>query len=366
MSRDEAPVSHADAIDYAVHLHDVATRLHERGDTAGAMTTCRTSLVILEAECGHTHPDVANVLLSLGEIHEDLGEYDAAQQCYDRAEAITRGLPLDDDALTRLRVQALVHVGGIHRVRGRLAAADLVLRDAVHAARQHLGGHDVEVATACNALGMVCKYAARYTEGEALYRRALQVLESSGLGESLLAASVYHNLGGLEHAQGRYVTAEPYARRAVELRQRALGPDDPAVAADVAALAAIVDGQGRHDEAEALYRRAATVFEHAYGADHYELAVTAHNLGVLAAARGDVAEAQRCYERALASKRALLGDVHFDVAITLHNLAGVLEDRGRAGDARRLYTEAMDIFVATLPADHPHTAACRQRLVSMG
>lgn len=345
-----------DPVDAAVRLHDAAVARQRDGESAAAVAPCRRALALLEEASGPAHPDVANVLLTLGELHEDLADYAEAETCYARAESITRALPLGHDDLVRLRVQSLTHVGGIRRIRGSLEEAEVLLRDALEVAERHLGDEDPEVAVVCNALGMVCKFAGWFEQGEALYSRALALTDEAD------AASIFHNLGGLEHARGRYSAGEPYARRAVDLRERALAPDHPVVALDVAALAALVDGQGRHDEAEALYLRAAAVFERTYGPDHYELGVTAHNLGVLYGTTGDVARALRCYERAVAIKERVLGRGHADVAMSLHNLAGLHAREGRYQHARAAFAEALRVFESTLPQGHPHTAACRDEL----
>lgn len=150
-SATEPQITSADAVSYAAHLHDVAVRLLERGDAADAMTVCRTSLVILVAEHGETHPAVATVLLTLGNIHHARGDGVAAARCYDRAEILTRALRLDDDARALLRVSALAHAAGLPGVSERLARDAAVVRDAVDAA---LREGDVRVQVAVTLYGL--------------------------------------------------------------------------------------------------------------------------------------------------------------------------------------------------------------------
>jgi tetratricopeptide (TPR) repeat protein len=256
-----------------------------------------------------------------------------------------------DEAIQRLRVQARVAVGQIERVLGRLDAAHATLAAGVALADERLGPAHPEVATALNALGIVCKYAGRFDEGEGVYRRALAMVEATSGPASSDAASVWHNIGGLAFDAGRYDDAEAPARRAVEIREAVLGAEHPAVAADLAALAAIVDALGRSDEALALYGRALAVFEATEGAD-YDLAVLHNNLGVIAANRGEPGAAEQHYRAALVLKERLLGREHPDVAVTLQNL-GVL-----TGD-RELVEEALQIFESSLDAEHPKVRDCR-------
>ena len=63
------------AVDAAVRLHDVVGERRVGGRPADALVPCEQALAILERECGDGHPDVANVLLTLGGVHESLGGY---------------------------------------------------------------------------------------------------------------------------------------------------------------------------------------------------------------------------------------------------------------------------------------------------
>jgi tetratricopeptide (TPR) repeat protein len=347
-----------DPVDEAVRLLDEADAERAAGRLARSRAAAERALAIVEAECGGAHPDVANALLMVGGCAEDGGEYGVAEECYRRAAGIMEGFADEpDEVIQRLRVQAGVAVGQIERVLGHLDAAYTTLTAAVAMAEERLGPEDPETATALNALGIVCKYAGRFEEGEAVYQRALATVEATSGPMSNDAASVWHNLGGLAFDAGRYDVAEEPARRAVDIREAALGADHPAVAADVAALAAILDALGHSDEAMALYGRALDVFETTEGAD-YDLAVLHNNLGVMAAERGESASAEEHYRAALALKERLLSRKHPDVAMTLQNL-GVL-----TGD-RDLVEEALRIFESSLGAEHPKVRECQAALAAL-
>ena len=158
-----------------------------------------------------------------------------------------------------------------------------------------------------NDLAVVYKYAGRFDEAEALYWRALPIIETACGRGHVDVATIWHNLGGIEHARGRFATGENYVRRAVEIRQAALGSAHVAVAKDIAALAALVQAQHRSDEAERLYQRAIGIFENAFKPVHYELGVNYDILAALHAARGNHQQAQELYRRALEIETHLLG-----------------------------------------------------------
>lgn len=78
-----------------------------------------------------------------------------------------------------------------------------------------------------NALAVTYKHTGRFADAEALYLRALPILESSLGPAHPDVGGLGHNLAGLAHSRGRYTDAEPLARRSIEIREAALGPDHP-------------------------------------------------------------------------------------------------------------------------------------------
>ncbi|MFN8548695.1 MAG: sigma-70 family RNA polymerase sigma factor [Candidatus Eisenbacteria bacterium] len=172
--------------------------------------------------------------------------------------------------------------GDAARRAGNYAEAERLLHQAVSLSNEAGERDDRLDAELWNALGVLYKYQARFSEGARAYLRALPAARRRHGRKSAAVATLYHNVGGLEHSRGRFRRAEPFARRAVELREASLGPDHPDVARDIAALGGVLDGLGRHAEAEALHRRAIAVFQRTLGPKDVEIAYTEANLrGVL-------------------------------------------------------------------------------------
>jgi len=322
------------------------------------------ALRLFEAESGPVHPDVANVVLELSAIAEDLGDYATSERHARRAHAILqrfalRGDPALVEVLARLRARALNQLGAIAVARGDYREARAAHARALAIATKHLPA--IERVVAMNGLAVACKYTARWAEAARLYRGALRLVERSSRGADRDAAlaTLFHNLGGLELARGRARRAEPFARRAVTLRERAMGARHPATALDVAALAAVVDAAGRHAEAERLYRRAIAVFEATFGKAHVEVAFNLAQLAVLYQTTGRLREAERLYRRALPRLERALGKRHPTVALTLANLAALRRSQGKTADAGALHRRALRIYRATLGDRHPDVIAAQ-------
>lgn len=69
-----------DPVETASRLHDRAIALSGQGKHEQAKRSCLRSLEILQDSLGPVHPDLANVLNTLGKIIEDEGDYDQAER----------------------------------------------------------------------------------------------------------------------------------------------------------------------------------------------------------------------------------------------------------------------------------------------
>jgi tetratricopeptide (TPR) repeat protein len=344
-------------VDEAFRLHGVAMALHQNGRAREALAPCRLALSVLERECGPSHPDVACVLLALGALHEELGEYAEAEREFHRADDMLEGYARErDPALVRLRVQARGRRAGIVRLLGRYEQAELFYLQSAELADRELGHHDEVLAAVLNGLGLVYKAVGRFADAERVYRRALAMATSP-----FDQADSEHNLGDLEGARGRFDAGLAHARRAVEIRTAALGVEHVAVARDVAGLASLLMGAGRMDEAEARYRQAVAVFEEVLGADHLDVAVTWEHLGDVASG----AEAEARYRRALAGKEAALGTESPEVAATVRKLGLLLSGQGRTDEAMVLLYRAHDLLEEGLGPSHPQTLAAADDIAAL-
>src|SRR5581483_7170569 len=81
-NRDLTPMASAtnprrrlDPVDRACRLHDRAVAVREAGQPDRAARPCRRALRLLVTAVGPEHPDVANVLNTLGGICQDRGDY---------------------------------------------------------------------------------------------------------------------------------------------------------------------------------------------------------------------------------------------------------------------------------------------------
>lgn len=155
--------------------------------------------------------------------------------------------------------QELVDSGNDAYENGRVAQAELILLEALTAAR--VFGVDSRHALTLNNLAAIYHTEGKYQMAEVNYKKSLAMKEQL-LGEDHPEVAVnLHNLATMECARGRYKEAEPFYKRALEIREKTLGKDHPDVAAVLMNYARLLRHEDRGAEAESLEYRARNILQ---------------------------------------------------------------------------------------------------------
>ena len=305
-------------------------------------------------------PEVqARMLDVIGRMYHQLGEYDEARRSLRRAVQIRRRA-LGPGSLEL--AATLVHLSWVHRSLSEPEDARKLLAEALEIRRRVLQPDDPGIAELLHELGRV---AGSSTEGEALYREALDMLQKTGADPDRQVALLM-GLATFARRHGRFPDAVSSDREAVRRAQELLGPDHVRTGAAMIHLADQVrDIERDLAAAEHLYRRGLTVLSRHYGEQHLELL---HGIGALAwllAQRGNHEEAEQLYRRALAIRTAAAGPDHPQVGAYMNALAGGLELQGRLDEAEALSRQALELWVRVLGPGNRSVAAGLPRLASI-
>lgn len=348
-----------DPVDRACALHRQAQDHLHAGDPRRARELLTRARTIFAGLGPSSRGDLANVRVERATAARMLGDLAAARTDLVKALELLRGFRGRD--IDRLRARAGGDLTVVLIDRGDFKAALKVARRAAKVADKLPAADRAPV---FNALGMACKYTARFAEGLAAYRRAGIAARWAYPAGSLFHATLEHNLGGIHHAAGDAQRAEPHARRSVELRKRHLGPDHPDALADEAALAAVLDLREQWDEADRIHRRVLAGFTAALGRRHPEVAHATGNYAAHLQLCGRLAEAARAHTRAIHLKVRALGDFHPATSLERCNLAALELARGRPDRAAALLIRALAGYRRNLGPTHPDTRECVARLAA--
>jgi tetratricopeptide (TPR) repeat protein len=183
------------------------------------------------------------------------------------------------------------------RKEGRYAEAEKVHLLAI-AEAERFGPQDRRLALGLNELAVLYHTTGRrLSEAEALYRRALAILEK--LPERVEIVTLLNNLARLCLDLGKYDEVELLSKRALEVSQ-AFAPKHLEVANGLNNWADVHAIQGRYAQAEHLYRQALTILEDAFAPEHREVAYTLSHLAKLYSRQARYAEAESLHRRAIA------------------------------------------------------------------
>lgn len=338
--------------------HRRALRQWQAGQTMRALASAARTVELLERHHSHRHGNVgelAAAAIVLADFHVALAAPAAAESILRRAEA----LPTLASAHPEAALRVILLLGNVLRLQGRYGESLRTLRCALDRATGEPPAGPQAIAAAYNAVGIVLKDTARYSEADEHYALALHHCPP---GPSDLRADVLHNLSGLAYARGRFADAERSARHAVAVRRQIGHHESTALAADLAVLGAALAASGHDDDAEELFRHCLSTWTTRFGGDHYEVAVALHNLGMLHQRRKDVDAASDCLHAALRIKQRRLGTAHAEVGVILNNIGVLHENQGRVDVARRHFDRSLSILDVALGSTHPATVRCRHNL----
>jgi tetratricopeptide (TPR) repeat protein len=239
-------------IKYANTLTAIANAYDDLGRYGEARSAAERALAVVEAVLGRDHPDVADVLVNVGNIAVDEGDGDRADAAYRRALASRErgGETLAvADVLNNLAIVALHQDHedeGLEDMRRALAI------------RERLEPDSASVATSLTNLAEVEREGRDdCTDALALLDRALPMAERLGA-EHPYVADALVQIGECKLATGAFADAERALERARSIRSKGARPTELGLVEW--ALARTLWEQGRHAEAIAHARTARAAF----------------------------------------------------------------------------------------------------------
>ncbi|MDB6124273.1 MAG: Serine/threonine protein kinase with repeat, partial [Pedosphaera sp.] len=147
---------------------------------------------------------------------------------------------------------SLESLGLILQERGKLAEAEINLREALSIQRKFLSDESPQRLTFFRHLAELLEVAGKLAEAETVYRQMLDLrLECLG-GEHLDVAESFNALANVLKAQGKLTEAETMYRRALIIRRKLLGDGHQLVADSVNKLLSLLLSQKKFGEAEQI------------------------------------------------------------------------------------------------------------------
>jgi serine/threonine-protein kinase len=331
----------------------IVLRLGELHGDEGNFGAADSMLVVAQSIYQSLDPPdpgaVAEVYTQRAQIAKELGHFDLADSLYVRSLVFERMVdPVDSGNLSL----TLNNYGEMLRSRGRIDEAEAPLREALAIRRRLYGEESVRVASSLNNLALVLKRQGKLEEALEIFEQIL-VVDRKILGDDHRYVGMdINNLATTLQSLGRYEEALERHREALALRRRIFDGAHPDTAVSLNNLATTFRELGELDSAQVYYERALRVNHEVFGDTHPRIAATMKNIASVWMARADYERALEVQIEALAMRREVFGDEHPAVAGDLLLLAEILVALGRKEEARQAIDEAEQIASAALPEGH--------------
>jgi serine/threonine protein kinase len=242
---------------------------------------------------------LADVVHAVGETYRSLDEFDRAVPLFERAVALKRSAPGDNEANVLISLNKL---SSTQAQAGDLQAAIQTQKEVVAVAERVLGKENAE-------------YSAWLS-----------------------------NLGNMYADTGNPSEAERILRESLAIDRRVLGNDHEDMPITINNLATILVDEGKCEDAIPLHEESLAMRHRHYGEPSAEVAVALGNYARALDCAGRSADAAVAADSALAMAVTVFGSDHVRTATTRVRLAEALLHTGRAGEAEPLARAAIVTF----------------------
>jgi tetratricopeptide (TPR) repeat protein len=278
----------ADPLLVSAALTNLAASYNQHGEAARAEPLLERALAIETSIYGPAHPELASILINLGNAAHARGDLPRCRELYERAIGLLERTRPDAPELG----MALTNLGTIELALGDTARSRTRQQQALGLFERTLGASHLYVASTLGNLARVQPAA----EAEASILRAVAIYESHDPSHPGIGYA-WNQLADLHNTAGRSDLALEPARKALAVRQAKLPADHPDVAWSSHVLGDTLVAVGRADEALPLLERALVVRRGIEGGQRL-VARTEFVLGTALWATGDRDRARRLVESA--------------------------------------------------------------------
>ncbi len=335
--------------DVQARLFGVLGRVHlSLGEYEPAERLLERALELQVAHLGADHGDVVSTLARLADVERQLGRYDSAQTLLERALSTQRRTLGDSDPALAATIGSLASLAV---QRGDLTSAEQLARDALER-RRASGRQDPLVIGSLAQLGSILRQRGDLIGAESAFREALQIRQGARGAASDIVVDLLQLADLLQTDSLRWTEAEALYRRAVEMQRATTAPDHNNTAEALYGLARLLERRGAWDEAESALRDVQAVQRRVYGEEHPRSAAALAHLAGLLHRSGRLADSEAAFRTMAELQRRTRGETHPSYAGTLTALSAVLIDAGRLSEADSLLSVALAIRIDRLGPEH--------------
>ncbi len=299
-----------DAIECLCSMSDnfVKMGLYEK-----AMTHVQHAKEIADTALSTTHPAMANIFNSRGNINRKKGELQLAENDFNHAISV-------------------------------LADSDL--------------NQSMEIAESYHGLGVINYFYGKFETSLEFHQKALSIrLKIVGEQHPSVADS-YVNLGIISLKWGDFDKTLEFYQKALDIRLHTMGENHPDVSNSHLNLGVLHFTKGDYDRAIESYEKSVSIILATSGANHPSLAGNYLNLGNIWLRKGNLEKAMEYFQKSLSLTLTVIGENHPLVALNYNNLGVIHKNWSDYDAALEYYDKALNAYLRISRAGNPDIARC--------
>ncbi|MDA8020673.1 MAG: serine/threonine-protein kinase [Thermoanaerobaculia bacterium] len=197
----------------------------------------------------------------------------------------------------------------------------------------------------------------QYARAVPMFRRDLEIAEAAYGPDHPDLTYGHNNLAAALRELGRLDEAEPHVLRTLEIQRSVFDDDHESIASGLSGLATLYRDQGKTDEARPLWEEALRIWRETYGGQHPFIAGALLNLAMLDQASGEFGDAAQKQRQAMPIYEAAFGEEHVRVAGIYRDLGRSLAGLGALDEAAQHLTHAVSLSQSFLDGEPEHPYA---------
>ena len=277
----------------------------------------------------------ANSLSCLGNLYQDIGESEKAEDLYLEVldfEERTKG------EKTVVYAENLSNLALLYDESGKPEEAEPLYLEATAIIKKILGPKHPYYAISLNNLAVLYEELERYAEAEPLYLQTLTIEKESIGDQNIDYASSLSNLAGLYKNMEKYAEAERLYLKAAKIWENTFGKKHLAYSGLLNNMALLYRSLERYEKAEEFYLEALSIKKENLGERHSSYTITLGNLAFLYLEMEKYEQSESLFLQALQTQKETIGEQHYVYFQNLNNL-GILHSRQQNYDLAISYIQ---------------------------
>ena len=298
---------------------------------------------------GDENEAVADVLVEMGDLMDDLGEYGEAMENYVTALNIRRKLLGDHEAVAA----NLYSIGYTLHNQGESLRALKHLEESLAIRKARLGNNAMEVGDTLNMMGSIEAKRGKLDHALELLSKALRIRKANN--NDVKISETLKNIGNVQREKRQYELAVECYENCLRLRRNKLGDDHDKVADALIAIGNVQNDMNNIDKATRSYQEALAILSMAGREGDERVADVLQYMGGMEFRCGDLDRARLFLEEFVRIRRQ--GKIDGEFVNALITIGKIHMIHGEEGAAKERWSKANEVFQALgLASENPKIA----------